>query len=159
MPDKFHCKDFHQLLEFGWPIGAAIAKSSGGVVVEDLNVAGMMRNRRLARAIADAAMAGFLAQLAYKCLWYGAEYVRADRWFPSSRLRAHCGWCKGNLELVNRQWYCDDCGALNERDLNAAANLSHWPGLRLPVSGRGDRLSRQWPVKRQGDLPLLLVGR
>ena len=105
----------------------AIAKSSGRVV-EDLNVAGMLRNRRLARAIADAGMAGFLAKLAYKCLWYGAEYVKANRWFPSSRLCAHCGWRNCELGLSDRQWWCGGCGALNERDLNAAVNLSQWPG-------------------------------
>ena len=56
----------------------AIAKSAGRVVVETLNVAGMMRNRRLARAIADAGISGFLSKLAYKCVWYGAEFVKAD---------------------------------------------------------------------------------
>ena len=125
---------------------AAIAKSAGRVVVETLNVAGMMRNRRLARAIADAGMSGFLAKLAYKCLWYGAEYVKADRWFPSSRLCAHCGWRNGGLELADRQWYCGGCGALNERDLNAAVNLSQWPGSSFPVSGRGDRVSPAVPA-------------
>ena len=59
----------------------AIAKSAGRVVVESLNVAGMVRNRRLARAIADSGMSGFLTKLEYKCLWYGAEYAKADRWF------------------------------------------------------------------------------
>ena len=82
---------------------AAIAKSAGRVVVETLNVAGMLRNRRLARAIADAGMSGFLDKLAYKCLWYGAEYVKADRWFPSSQLCAHCGWRNGGLELADPQ--------------------------------------------------------
>ena len=60
----------------------AIAKSAGRVVLGTLNVAGMMRNRRLSRALADAGMSGFLAKLEYKCAWYGAEYVKADRWFP-----------------------------------------------------------------------------
>ena len=61
----------------------AIAKCAGRVVVETLNVAGMLHNRRLARSIADAGMAGFLAKLEYKCVWYGAEFAKADRWFPS----------------------------------------------------------------------------
>ena len=68
----------------------AIAKSAGRVVVETLNVSGMLRNRRLARAIADAGMSGFLAKLEYKCAWYGAQFVKAHRWFPSSRLL--CQW-------------------------------------------------------------------
>ena len=61
-----------------------IAKSAGRVVVETLDVAGMMRNLGLARAIADAGMSGFLTKLEYKCVWYDAEFVKADRWYPSS---------------------------------------------------------------------------
>ena len=124
----------------------AIAKTSGRVVVETLNVAGMIRNRRLARAIADAGMAGFLNKLEYKCAWYGAEFLKADRWFPSSRLCAGCGWRNGDLNLGVRRWCCGSCGALNERDRNAALNLSNWPGLSFPASGRGDRVSPATPA-------------
>lgn len=119
----------------------AIAKSAGRVVVETLNVVGMMQNRRLARAIADAGMSSFLAKLEYKCLWYGAEYVKADRWFASSKLCSHCGWKNEDLSLSDREWWCDGCGVLNDRDANAAENLARWPGLSFPVSGRGDRVS------------------
>ena len=124
----------------------AIAKCAGRVVVETLNVAGMLRNRRLARAIADAGMAGFLAKLEYKCAWYGAEFVKADRWFASSKLCAHCGWHNGDLSLSDRQWLCGSCGALNERDANAALNLEKWPSLSFSVSGRGGRVSPAMPA-------------
>ena len=147
----------------------AIAKSGGRVVVETLNVSGMMRNRRLARAIADAGMSGFLSKLEYKCGWYGAEYVKADRWYASSKLEykcgwygaeyvkadrwyassklcAHCGWKNEDLTLSDREWRCGGCGALNERDYNAAVNLSSWPGLSFPVSGRGDCVSPATPA-------------
>ena len=123
-----------------------IAKSAGRVVVETLNVAGMMRNRRLARAIADAGMAGFLARLEYKCRWYGAEYLKADRWFPSSKLCSHCGWKKDDLTLSETVWRCDSCEALNQRDANAARNLELWPGLSFPVTGRGDRVRPAMPA-------------
>ena len=119
----------------------AIAKSAGRVVVETLNVAGMLKNRRLARAIADAGMSGFLTKLEYKCGWYGAEYVKADRWFASSKLCAHCGWKNDDLTLSDREWWCGGCGTLNDRDANAAKNLAKWPGLSFPVSGRRDRVS------------------
>ena len=119
---------------------AAIAKSAGRVVVETLNVAGMMRNRRLARAIADAGMSGFLTKLEYKCAWYGAEFDKADRWYPSSKLCWHCGWKNEDLTLSVRSWWCRGCGVLNDRDANAAENLANWPGLSFPVSGRGDRV-------------------
>ena len=115
----------------------AIAKSAGRVVVETLNVAGMVRNRRL--AIADAGMAGFLTKLEYKCGWYGAECVKADRWFASSKLCSHCGWKNDDLTLSDREWWCGGCGMLNERDYNAAVNLSNWPGELPGWTGRGDR--------------------
>ena len=108
------------------------------MVVETLNVSGMLHNRRLAQAIADAGMSGFLTKLGYKCAWYGAECVKADRWFASSKLCAHCGWKNEDLTLSEREWWCGGCGALNERDHNAGVNLSNWPGLSFPVSGRGD---------------------
>ena len=124
----------------------AIAKCAGRVVVETLNVSGMLRNRRLARAIADAGMSGFLAKLDYKCAWYGSEFVKANRWFPSSKLCAHCGWKNDDLTLSDREWRCGGCGTLNDRDANAADNLAGWPGLSFPVSGRGDRVSPAMPA-------------
>ena len=124
----------------------AIAKSAGRVVVETLNVAGMIRNWRLARAISDAGMSGFLAKLEYKCLWYGTEYVKVDRWFASSKLCSHCGWKKDDLTLSEREWPYGGCGVLYERDPNSAVNLANWPGLSFPVSGRGDRVSPAEPA-------------
>ena len=124
----------------------AIAKSAGRVVVETLNVAGMVKNRRLARAIADAGMSGFLLKLEYKCRWYGAELVKADRWFASSKLCAHCGWRNRNLTLSDREWRCGGCGVLNDRDANAAKNLANWPGLSFPATGRGDRVRPAMPA-------------
>ena len=124
----------------------AIAKSAGRVVVETLNVAGMLRSRRLARSIADAGMSGFLAKLEYKCAWYGAEFLKADRWFPSSKLCAHCGWHNGELTLADREWWCGSCGALNDRDGNAAENLSQWPSSSFSVPGRGDHVSPAMPA-------------
>ena len=124
----------------------AIAKSAGRVVVETLNVSGMIRNRRLARALSDAGMSGFLSKLEYKCAWYGTEFVKADRWFASSKLCAHCGWKNDDLTLSDREWWCGGCGVLNERDYNAAMNLSNWPGLSFPVSGRGDCVRPAMPA-------------
>ena len=123
-----------------------IAKCAGRVVVETLNVSGMLRNRRLARSIADAGMSGFLAKLEYNCAWYGSEFVKADLWFPSSKLCAHCGWKNDDLTLSDREWRCCGCGTLNDRDANAADNLASWPGLSFPVSGRGDRVSPAMPA-------------
>ena len=104
-----------------------------------------MQNRRLARALADAGLSGFLAKLAYKCRWYGAELVEAGRWFPSSRLCSECGHRNDSLSLSDRRWACPSCGAANERDLNAALNLEH-AGLELPGAGRGDRVRPATPA-------------
>ena len=79
-----------------------------------------------------------LTKLEYKCGWYGAEYLKADQWYPSSKLCSHCGWKHNDLGLGERQWWCGGCGALNERDYNAAVNLSNWPGLSFPVTGRAE---------------------
>ena len=124
----------------------AIAKSADVVVVETLNVAGMMRNRRLARTIADAGMAGFITKLAYKCNWHGTRFEMADKYFPSSKLCSRCGQKNATQHLSDRTWRCGGCGQVNDRDHNAAGNLSNWPSLSFPVTGRGDRVSPAMPA-------------
>ena len=114
-------------------------------MIEDLNVSGMMRNRRLSRALADAGIAGFLRKLAYKCQWYGAELVEVSRWFPLSKLCSGCGTKNDSLTLSDQQWTCPACGATNERDLNAALHLEK-AGFELPGTGRGDRVSPAMPA-------------
>ena len=143
---RIHASTFHFRNDNHHKATTAIAKCAGRVVVETLNVSGMLRNRRLARSIADAGMSGFLAKLEYKCRWYGAEFMKADRWFASSKLCAHCGWKNDDLTLSDREWRCGGCGTLNDRDANAADNLASWPGLSFPVSGRGDRVSPAMPA-------------
>ena len=94
------------------------------VVLEDLNVAGMVKNRHLAKAVSDAAMGELSRQIEYKSEWYGAELVRVDRWFPSSKTCSRCGCIKDELTLSDRTFICDDCGFEIDRDLNAARNLA-----------------------------------
>jgi putative transposase len=79
-----------------------LAKSYSKIVIEDLNVSGMLRNRRLARAIADVGFYEFRKQLEYKCLWYGSELVVVSRTFPSSKLCSRCGHRKKELSLSER---------------------------------------------------------
>ncbi len=92
------------------------------IVLEDLNVSGMLANHCLAQAISDVGFAEFRRQLEYKSVWYGSELMLADRFFPSSRLCRHCGCINSELKLSDREWTCD-CGAVLDRDLNAALNL------------------------------------
>lgn len=92
------------------------------VVLEDLNVSGMLANHCLAQAISDVGFTEFRRQLEYKTVWCGSELVVADRFFPSSKLCRFCGCINSELKLSDREWTCD-CGAVLDRDLNAALNL------------------------------------
>lgn len=94
------------------------------VVVEDLNVSGMVRNRRLARSIADVGMSELRRQLDYKTTWSGRHLVVADRFYPSSKTCSDCGAVKAKLRLSERTFTCDHCGHTAGRDLNAARNLA-----------------------------------
>ena len=100
-----------------------LAKNHGTVVIEDLNVSGMMANRKLAKAIQDMGFYEFRRQLDYKTKLYGSELVIVDRWFPSSKTCSRCGKKKETLSLSERVFDCDHCGLQIDRDLNAAMNL------------------------------------
>jgi transposase len=94
------------------------------VVVEQLNVAGTLRNRRLARVLSDTGMAELRRQLGYKAIWYGCRLVVADPFYPSSKTCSACGWVKAKLTLAERTFTCEACGLRIDRDLNAARNLA-----------------------------------
>jgi putative transposase len=93
--------------------------------IEDLNVKGMAKNRRLARSIADMGFFEFRRQLEYKAAMRGAQVVVAARWFASSKTCSGCGHKLGELPLAVRQWTCPACGAHHDRDVNAAINLKN----------------------------------
>ncbi|MGA4540789.1 IS607 family element RNA-guided endonuclease TnpB [Uniformispora flossi] len=103
----------------------AVAREYGTIVVEDLNVAGMLRNRRLSRRVADAGFGEIRRQLTYKTrLRNGTRLVVADRWYPSSKTCSGCGAVKAKLPLHIRTYTCDVCGLVRDRDDNAARNLA-----------------------------------
>ena len=93
------------------------------IVMEDLHVAGMMRNHSLARVIGEVGMGAFGRQLEYKTAWSGSRLLKADRWFPSSKQCSRCHQVKEALSLSERVYSCNDCGLVIDRDLNAAINL------------------------------------
>jgi putative transposase len=101
-----------------------LAKNHGVIVIEDLNVSGMMANHKLAASIADMGFFEFRRQLTYKCQLYGSKLVVVDRWFPSSKTCSNCGIKKETLSLGERVFECSHCGFKIDRDLNAAINLS-----------------------------------
>lgn len=94
------------------------------VVMEDLNIQGMMKNRHLSKAIQEQCLYEFIRQMKYKCEWNGIEFVQVDRFYPSSKTCSKCGNVKRNLKLSDRMYHCDSCGAVIDRDYNAAINLS-----------------------------------
>lgn len=96
------------------------------VVMEDLNITGMMKNRHLARAIQEQCLYEFIRQMRYKCEWNSIEFIQADRFYPSSKTCSCCGNIKRDLKLSDRIYKCDICGLKIDRDYNAAINLSKY---------------------------------
>jgi putative transposase len=120
-----------------------LVRENQTLVIEDLTVRNMVRNRKLARAISDAAWAEFRSLLEYKAAWYGRDVVVVDRFFPSSKLCSHCGASQDRMPLHVRTWTCD-CGTVHDRDVNAAKNLLA-AGLAVSVCGAGVRPQRRTP--------------
>lgn len=92
-------------------------------VIESLNVAGMLKNKRLSQAISDVGWGEFRRQMEYKCQWYGKNLITIGRFEPSSKTCSHCESVNDTLVLTDREWTCTQCGTLHDRDLNAAKNI------------------------------------
>ena len=122
-------------------------------MVEDLHVAGMVKNHRLARHVQDAGFAEIRRHLTYKTTWHGGTLLVADRWFASSKTCSGCGAVKAKLALSERQYVCEACGTVLDRDVNAAVNLARLAASGADSNGRGadqkTRSSGQVAVKRQ----------
>ena len=93
------------------------------IVMEDLNVSGMMKNKHLARAVQEQKLADFYRIMRYKSDWNGIKFITADRFFASSKLCSVCGNKKKDLNLSNRTYHCEHCGTVIDRDFNASVNL------------------------------------
>jgi putative transposase len=101
-----------------------LADTYGTIVMERLHLVGLMKNRRLARRLADASLGTLRRQLAYKTIWTGSALIEAGRFFPSSKICSGCGHVKAKLPLSERGYRCDCCGMVLDRDVNAARNLA-----------------------------------
>lgn len=119
-----------------------IARTYSVVCIEDLNVAGMMKNRRLARSVSDASLGEFRRQLDYKTARTGARLHVIDRWYPSSKTCSACGAVKAKLSLSERVYRCDACGLSMDRDLNAAINIKVAGSAPETLNARGGDISR-----------------
>jgi putative transposase len=118
-----------------------LVRENQTIAVEDLAVKNMVKNHNLALAISDASWGELVRQLEYKCDWYGRNFVKIDRWFPSSKRCGHCGHVVEKLPLNIRQWDCPKCGAHHDRDINAAKNILA-AGLAVSVCGANVSLDR-----------------
>jgi putative transposase len=118
----------HQRANTLHQLTSRLAKTKAVVVIEDLNVAGMLKNHHLAQAIGDVGFGEFRRQLTYKAAWYGCRVVVASQWEPSSKTCSGCGWVDEDLRLDDRTFDCEVCGLIMDRDLNAAINLAQLAG-------------------------------
>src|SRR5258706_2701386 len=124
-----------------------LAKTKSVVVIEDLNVAGMLKNHALALAISDVGWGEFRRQLTYKAAWYGCRVIVADRWEKSSKACCRCGWVDEQLTLAARTFRCQNCGLVIDRDLNAAKNLEKLADSspdRINACGEGSAGASLW---------------
>ena len=150
-----HVRVANQRLDAIHKATTMIARTYSTVCIEDLHVAGMVRNHRLAKAVSDAAFGEFRRQLDYKTARTGAALRVIDRWYPSSKMCSRCGRVKAKLSLSERVYKCDGCGLVMDRDLNAAVNIlvaGSAPETQNAHGGTGSRSNQhgcatQVPVK------------
>ncbi|MFB8241552.1 RNA-guided endonuclease InsQ/TnpB family protein [Kitasatospora purpeofusca] len=120
-----------------------LVRENQTIVIEDLTVRNMLKNRKLARAISDSSWTEMRSMLEYKADWYGREVIAVDRWFPSSKLCSTCGTLQSRMPLNVREWTCG-CGTTHDRDVNAARNILA-AGLAVAACGDGVRPQRSTP--------------
>ena len=114
-------------------VNALVRTKPKQIILEDLNVKGMLQNPKLARAIQEERLSEFRRIVAYKCERNGIDLVLADKWFPSSKLCSCCGYKYKDITLKIRHWKCPNCGEEHDRDLNAAINLENYMKLKEVV--------------------------
>ena len=123
---RLHARVTNQRQDFLHKLTTELTRTYAALSVESLNVAGMMQNKCLSRAVADVGMGEFLRQLQYKSAWYGCRLITADQWYPSTQICSNCHHRKEGREkltLKDRTYHCHNCGLTLDRDINAARNL------------------------------------
>lgn len=134
-----HEKIKNQKQDFLHNITSKIINENQIIVIEDLNVSGMMKNHKLSKSIQELGLYEMRRQLEYKSKWYGRELVFVSRWFPSSKTCCECGWKNNSLSLKDREFVCEECGNFIDRDMNAAINIEK-EGMRIYKEQIGQRL-------------------
>jgi len=120
---KIHEKIASCRLDTLHKVSCRLVNENDLIVCEDLNVKGMIKNHKLSKHIADASWGNFVTLLQYKCDWYGKELVKVNRFYPSSKTCGDCGWINQELKLSDREWTCNSCGVVHDRDINASRNI------------------------------------
>lgn len=115
-------------------ITTKLIKENDIICIENLNVKGMTKNHKLAKAIQDCSFGTLVSMLKYKAKWHNRQIIEIGRFFPSSKLCHYCGYIKKNLTLDDREWSCSKCGTKHDRDINAAINIMN-EGLRILDQG------------------------
>ena len=137
---KLHAKVKDQRTDFIHKLTTRLVRENQALAVEDLNVAGMVKNRNWSRAISDAGWSKFKTTLAAKCDKYGRHLTILSRWFPSTQKCSCCGESGGRKELDVREWECLFCNTIHDRDINAAINLQEAGGQSDSYNnGRGSK--------------------
>ncbi|MEU3310111.1 RNA-guided endonuclease TnpB family protein [Nocardiopsis sp. NPDC006832] len=150
---RVHARITDRRKDFLHQLTTRLVRENQVVVIEDLTVCNLVKNRTLARAISDAAWTQLRSMLEYKTHWYGRELVVVDRFFPSTRLCSTpgCGHVRARLPLNVRTWTCERCGTTHDRDVNAAINLKA-AGPAVSACGAGVRPQRESSRTRRSAL-------
>ena len=127
---KKHEKIKNQKIDYLHNITSKIVNENQVIIMEDLNVSGMLKNHKLSKAIQELSLYELRRQLEYKSSWYNRDLMFVDRFFPSSKLCSCCRWKNDNLKLSDREFICEECGMVLDRDLNASINIEN-EGLRV----------------------------
>ncbi|MGH2415380.1 MAG: RNA-guided endonuclease TnpB family protein, partial [Microcystaceae cyanobacterium] len=136
---KIHAKIADTRHDFLHKLSTKVISENQTIALEDLYVSGMVKNRKLSRAISDLGWRAFRTMLEAKATMYGRQINVIDRWEPTSQRCSTCGNSGGKKELSVREWTCLYCGALHDRDFNASINIKVAGGLSETINGRGAR--------------------
>ena len=142
---KIHEKITNSRMDLIHKITLNLVKDFDKIYLEDLNVKGMMKNHKLAKAISDVSWGKFIDTLTYKAEWNDKEIIHIDRFFPSSKTCSSCGWINNTLTLKDREWICK-CGEVHDRDINAAINILN-EGCRKDISGGTSDYKRRAEIR------------